>query len=551
MTNQDPSQVDPEPAPMYVLESATPLAGSMVWQLQRTFYADQGIAAWSHVPQSITTSPIIARAYARIVLGFVRDRRSSLDPDQPVYVVELGAGSGRFAYRFLKAFTALREETRDVHQDVVYVMTDASASVVGYWRDNPRLRPFVEAGALDFAHFDLLELAPLELLNSGVTLRVGAVANPVVLVANYIFDSIPQDAFTIEGGQLYANLVTISASTPALDLTAPDSKVRLAVGFSRDPNPTDVDAERDPVLREILRGYRERLDDTTLLIPRAAMACVRFFKEIARDRLLCLIGDFGHTREDELRGLGPPGFGVGGGFWLAVNFHALGEFARGLGGHGRHPRNGHIRLNTSMLLFDPQPEVTFTETELAYLDVIEHLGPDDLTLLSRAIGEHSVPLSFEAVLALLRTAGWDSDYVVQSIPALLDALPKAEERLRQEVLRGIQIAWEQYYPIGESDDLPFGLGVLSYTLERYADALEFFDRSLRQFGDDPRTTLNLALSMYRLQRLPETLSWLDRTLELDPANEIALQMRPSVAAELADPGGKSTPDQAPADRVAS
>src|SRR5712692_4831874 len=144
MTEQDPPQVGADLTPMYVLEWAVPLARSMVWHLQRTFYADQGIAAWSHsgVPQSITTSPIIARAYARIVLGFLRDSRSSLDPDQPVYVVELGAGSGRFAYRFLKAFTALREETPDIHQRITYVMTDASSSVVDYWRDNPRLQPF-------------------------------------------------------------------------------------------------------------------------------------------------------------------------------------------------------------------------------------------------------------------------------------------------------------------------------------------------------------------------------------------------------------------------
>src|ERR1700730_17397503 len=100
MTNQDPSQVGAEPVPMYVLEAAVPLAQSMVWRIQRTFYDDQGIAAWSRVPQSITTSPIIARAYARVVLGFLRDLRSSLDPAQPVYVVELGAGSGRFADRF-------------------------------------------------------------------------------------------------------------------------------------------------------------------------------------------------------------------------------------------------------------------------------------------------------------------------------------------------------------------------------------------------------------------------------------------------------------------
>src|SRR5713226_5804863 len=167
MSDQETTPADVEATPMYVLESAVPLAQSLVWRLQRTFYGDQGIAAWSrsHVPQSVTTSPIIARAYARIVFGFWRDIKSSLDPSQPVYFVELGAGSGRFAYRFLKAFTALLEGSTDAHQRFVYVMTDASAPIVEFWRHNPRLRPFVDAGVLDFAHFDVLELGPLALLN--------------------------------------------------------------------------------------------------------------------------------------------------------------------------------------------------------------------------------------------------------------------------------------------------------------------------------------------------------------------------------------------------
>ena len=316
---------------MYVLEAATPLSRSMVWHLQRTFYADQGIEAWtrSGVPQSVTNSPNLARAYARIVSSFLHDLRASLDPTQPVYIVELGAGSGRLAYRFLKAFAELHEHQT---QPVVYVLTDASPPVIDYWRDNPRLRPFIAAGVLDFARFDLLEPGPLELLNSGTTLSLETVGNPVVVFANYIFDSIPQDAYTIKGGQLFANLVTVSASHPELDLKAPDSQVRIGIGFTTDPEPTDIDAEPDPVVRELLRTYSAHLDDTTLLIPRAAMACVRHFKDMGRGRGLCVISDFGDTREDELPAHGPPGFGAGGGLWLAVNFHALGAFARGLGG---------------------------------------------------------------------------------------------------------------------------------------------------------------------------------------------------------------------------
>ncbi len=526
-----PQELQTESEPRYVLESDVPLSQSMVWRLQRTFYSDQGIEAWSRsrVPQSVTTSPITARAYARVVFGFWRDIQTSLDPSQPVYIVELGAGSGRFAYRFLKALSTLVEPFEG---RFVYVMTDASASVLDFWRANPRLRPFVDAGVLDFAHLDLVDLAPLQLLSSGVTLSAGEVANPVVLIANYIFDSIPQDAFTIRSGQLFAGLVTVKASTPELDLTAPESKVRIGIGFTTDDVAANPDAEPDPLLRQILEGYRNRFDDTTLLIPRAAMACVRFFQELAGQRGLCLIGDFGDTREDELQDHGPPGFGAGGSLWLPVNFHALGEYAVGLGGRARHPRSRHLTLNVSMLLFGSR-SAPFTETQLAYDDAIDQRGPDELSMIVRALADQLPTLKLEFLLALLRTTGWDSDYFHRCVPFLIDAFPQADRRLRQELLNGLQLAWEQYYPIGETDDIPFGIGALLYTLEQYAEALEFFELSLKHFGEDPRATLNMALTLYRMQRLPEALVWLDRTLALDPTNELAGKMRPDVAADLA------------------
>jgi hypothetical protein len=536
MSDQNPPMTESDATPMHVLEPHVPLAQSMVWRLQRTFYGDQGIAAWSrsHVPQAVTTSPIIARAYARVVLGFWRDMQADLDPTQPLYIVELGAGSGRFAYRFLKALTALLQNVAEPKRPrFVYVMTDASPPIVEFWRSNPRLHAFVDAGVLDFANFDLVALAPPTLVNSGTTLRVGEVANPIAVIGNYIFDSIPQDAITIKYGQMFASLVSVGASTPDLDLRAPDSTVKISVSFATDEVAIASDAEPDPVLRHILDGYRQRLDDTTLLIPRAAMAGIRYFRELAGGRALWLIGDFGDTREEDLQGHGPPGFGAGGGLWLPVNFHALGEYARGTGGRARHPRHRHVTLNISMLLFGVAGAAS-SEAELAYEDTIDQHGPDELSMLARALAEHLPKLKLDAVLAVLRTTGWDSDYVVRFVPFLIEALPEASERFRQEIRHGIQQAWDQYYPIGEPDDLPFGLGVLLHALELYPEALEFFERSLEEFGEDPRTTLNMALTLYRLNRLPETLNWLDRTLALDPTNEYAGAMRPSVAAEIAE-----------------
>jgi tetratricopeptide (TPR) repeat protein len=187
-------------------------------------------------------------------------------------------------------------------------------------------------------------------------------------------------------------------------------------------------------------------------------------------------------------------------------------------------------LNVSAFLFGA-PEMAHTDQ--AYTEAIDLHGPDDISVLARSVAEEMPKLSFDAILALLRTTGWDTDYLMRSVPRLIEVLPTAEERLRHEVPPGIQLAWDQYYPIGESEDVPFGLGALLYTLEHYSEALEFFEISLRDFGEDPRTTINLALTCYRLGHLQESLHWVERTLALDPDHELARNMRPDILADLA------------------
>lgn len=45
--------------------------------------------------------------------------------------------------------------------------------------------------------------------------------NPFILIANYFFDSIPQDSFVIENEQLCQNLLTLYGSQPEPDLSDP------------------------------------------------------------------------------------------------------------------------------------------------------------------------------------------------------------------------------------------------------------------------------------------------------------------------------------------
>ena len=192
------------PEATVVIEEGRRLSESLIWELQRRFYAREGREAWKPkaVPFYITSNAFTARAYARTVAGFLRDLVAAerVDRAAPVYLVELAAGSGQFACLFLRRLDELQAQVPGLAGlDLRYVMTDFAQSNVDAWEAHERLAPFRDRGRLDFALFDLERDDELRLRRAGVTLGAGAARNPMVVLANYAFDSTTQDAFQVEG----------------------------------------------------------------------------------------------------------------------------------------------------------------------------------------------------------------------------------------------------------------------------------------------------------------------------------------------------------------
>ncbi|MEL6180246.1 MAG: hypothetical protein AAFS10_14895, partial [Myxococcota bacterium] len=77
---------------------AGPLSQSPLWAIQRRFFEEQGPEAWRRaiVPEYITSNPRVGRAMARLVHDWLKP--FTLKRNAPLVVLELGAGSGRFAY---------------------------------------------------------------------------------------------------------------------------------------------------------------------------------------------------------------------------------------------------------------------------------------------------------------------------------------------------------------------------------------------------------------------------------------------------------------------
>jgi hypothetical protein len=528
-----------------VLEESQSLSRSLLWQVQRKFYETQGVEAWRQgiVPHYITSNTYIAKAYTNLVFAFLRDCRAvthndkdgafpGLDFSQPVYIVELGAGSGHFAYHFLKKLSSFLPQSALKDVPVQYIMTDFAERTVDYWHKHASFKPFIDAGLLDFALYDAAQPAKLSLTHSKKILTTGTIANPLVVIANYFFDSVPQDLFSVQDGKLLENLITISSPQPEPDLGAPGLLDRIDIAYKpRLPAENHYD---DPNFNRILQIYQRQLSNTIFTFPSTGLRCIQDFNEMAGGRLLLLSADKGYTSEESLVSLSEPGLNLHGeSFSMMVNYHAIAEYITLLGGEALLTSHRHTNLCITAFCLGKPPQ-GYLETRQSFREVVEDGGPDDFFTLKKGIEPHYDSLSLEQLLAYLRLSGWDANIFLGSFPTLLNHIASLSTPLRQELYRAIQQIWGMYYPIGEEGDLPFRLAMLLQAMLFYPEALEFYERSLQLYGYDASTFYNMGICHYNLREMEAGLASIERALELDPEFEAAKAMRIKFQSELSN-----------------
>lgn len=523
-----------------LLEANQRLSSSVLWQLQRTYFERQGIEAWrsGSVPHHITSSPFIADAYARVILGFLRDwsvqKKSDYerrDRRQPVHIIELGSGSGRFAYSFLKKFLHLYRSSVLKAIPIKYVMTDFTESNLEYWRTHPSFLPFINEGLLDFARFDLESDRQIDLLCSGENLSNATLRNPLVVISNYVFDSTPQDAFLAADENLYEIGVTLKDEFESL---GPDtfSKVQVAAN----DKPINGNYYDDPKWNRILLDYRNRLADTAFLFPTAALRCIRNLHVLSNGRMLLLSGDRGYSDDEALKlGSGLPAFAVHGSFSMMVDYQIIGEYCRHLGGQVLHPSRQAESLNVSAFLFgDPHDDLV--ETRQAYFEAIEKFGPDDFFTLKEGISRIYGSLTMDEVIAFLRLSCWDYRRFREFLPSLKAHVPDMNVLQKRQLHEAIVKVWDSYLPIGEESDLAFELGTLLLEMEFHAEALEFLQRSVDFYGMAPGSAYNIAVCYYSINELNQALDYVNRALDLDHRFAEAKNLRSELKSALGQNG---------------
>ena len=464
------------------VDAPTPLSQSPVWNLQRAYYEREASDAFAEIPHQIVDNPFVAAAFARVVGGFIRDcARGELDLSEPLYVVELGAGAGRFAHGFVRELAAWMEAVPLALPELVYVMTDLGESTLEDWAAKPEL----EDERFDFARFDVAADGTLHLRRRDLELTL--LANPLVVIANYLFDSVPADAFAVGQGTLEECLLQVTGSeVPTMKLT-----------YSREPVANDHYGDED--LDALLEHYRESLSDTVVTVPRAAIECLRRLRALAGDRMLVLAADKALSTEESLGYREEPELTRHGGvFSLMVNFHALGWYARRHGGEVLDGGDRHAMVDVGAFLFG-KPPGGHAETRLAYEEAIARFSPEDLSTLAEGIEHAASALSVPEIVAALRLSGWDAFTLHGVADALRDQAGDADPAAQEDLRQALYEIHDRHYSVPGEADLPFTIGTVLYAMGDYEDALEFFEESLEQHGPHHATEQNIALCEAELE----------------------------------------------------
>jgi hypothetical protein len=156
-----------------------------------------------------------------------------------------------------------------------------------------------------------------------------------------------------------------------------------------------------------------------------------------------------------------------------------------------------------------------------YRDAVEVGGPDDFFSLDQLLSEHPGLPSLKQLIARLRAAEWDASIFRRVLPALMMRIVEADADERWVVLDAVRRVEEIYLPIGETADIPFALGMVSWRAGDPAAGLRRLQWSQRIHGPDAERSVAMALCHVSLGNLGPARDAIAAALQHEPDWQLA------------------------------
>lgn len=496
-----------------------------IWDINRQYYEQAGLNAWNNdqVPQYISSNPLMGKTYAELIFGFLQDRATKNDSLEPIFIVELGAGIGRLGFHVLHELCELIDYAGLELPPFKYIMTDLVMSNVIGWKESAILQTFINKGILDFAKFDAVQDSELNLVVSNTKIIKGDLKQPLIIVANYFFDSIPQELLYVGEGDIYELDVSIDypKNKDSLKLSDLLNKLALQYEYRRAP---EYEQPSYPY-RDIIAVYKEQLEDSHILFPVVGLTCLDRLNELSQEGFLLLTADKGDHLIENWKFAEPPELVVHGSFSLTANYHAIQYVYTQRGALAIFPTQHYSNINVGCII-NVKTASSYVQTKLAYRRFIERFGPDEFYSLKEWVDPKLDSMELHQLLSFWRLGGYDMEFFLHSSKRMNSLILDANDGEKQDVYEGIQTMYASYYPFQQRYDVALDAGLILFEMEMYEESKRYLELWINEDHQEVISTVYycLAVCCFELELEEDALHYLKKLVMLEPNHVEAVEL---------------------------
>ena len=496
------------------LEKNMRFSKSVLWNYQMQYFANQGINAWTgQVPFFVTSNPNIGITYAKVMFAYIKDmvQQNQYDQSQPFYILELGTGAGKFSFYCLQKLSELIEFEFGNKIKFCYIMSDFTMSNIEFWQQQPQLQAFKTAGMLDFACIDMLEFTELKLLNTNKTLTTQDLTNGLMVAGNYIFDTVPHDAFAVQNGRLFESRCEVTTTSANLKGKLPQNLEKLEVSFAKSLLKSHY-PEYDKNLQQVVNEYKEKLHDTHLLIPIAGIKFLEKLADLAAQRLLLISTDKGVTDLSEIEGRGAPHVAFHGSFSMMVNFHAMVRYNELQGGSAAlQPCHNGIKTIVMARGFEIKA-MPWLAREVA--TSIQDNSPAQFFHMHRFLRQNPISYGVDVMIPYLINSHWDPYVFALLHKNLLERLSQIPARHLKILDAGMSKIADKIYDMPGDKD-PWSLIAMYFILRDLPEQAKFYaNKSIEHKGEGSENLIQLGTAILAEKDYESAIKYLQRARDL-------------------------------------
>lgn len=480
------------------IQAPTRFSESLIWQLNRDFYTQTGVDAWRKgiVPHYLSSNSKLAKAYAELIFAFLKDLAKKGQTEEPVYILELGAGHGRLAFHILKHLEPLTQQVGLNLPPFCYVLSDIVEENLSFFEEHDQFQPYFEQGILEVAYFDGLASDSLELRKSKVLIKTGELSQPLIGIANYFFDSLPIDLFYIKEQEIFDCSISLQTPIDPTDLE-PETVLKL-IEFSYHLAPHTKGLYEETYLNDLLESYRDLLSDAYLFFPHTGLACVNNLRKLSQQGLMLLSVDKGFHEIHDLQKAQLPEMITHGSLSFWVNYHAYASYCQQEGGQALFSEYSTFSMEMGCMLFLSDTDA-YAETFTTFDRFVNDYGPDDFNGLKKFVYKHLGEMNLLELIGVIRLSAYDSTLFVDVLPRIKELCKQVTINERRRLAQTLHKTWEKYFTLRESKDIAFEIAGIFYELGFYQEALTYYNYSLNLFGHTRDGFYNRALCHYQLR----------------------------------------------------